>query len=284
MMESCLTLLRGCPQHSHMETVFSPPTKSAEVVKSADRVLDLLELLGCAPRPLTLAEITQDLSIPKSSALALLRTLAARGYAARDESDRYALAPPFGRESGDWLGGLPRQVLAAAQPVMLALVEQTRETVNLGVMREGFMVRPLLQIPSPQEIRYEPRAVDCPAHCTAMGRILLAHAPAEEIERCLTLPPRRLTAATETDPARIRVQITEARAQGYAEINGEFAEGGAGVAAPVFDRAGQAIAALNIASLTERWQRHRQDFIAAVTEAAATVTRRIGGRAPEQRN
>jgi len=267
-----------------METVFSPPTKSAEVVKSADRVLDLLELLGCAARPLTLAEITQELNIPKSSALALLRTLSARGYAARDESDRYALSPPFGRESGDWLGGLPRQVLAAAQPVMLALVEQTRETVNLGVMRAGFMVRPLLQIPSPQEIRYEPRAVDCPAHCTAMGRILLAYASAESVARCLAPPLARLTPTTETDAARIRARIAEARVQGYAEIDGEFAEGGAGVAAPVFDRAGQAVAALNLASLTERWQRHRRNFIAAVTEAAATVTRRIGGRAPEQRN
>ncbi|MDJ0387952.1 IclR family transcriptional regulator [Roseomonas sp. E05] len=267
-----------------METVFSPPTRPAEVVKSADRVLDLLELLGCAPRPLTLAEITQDLGIPKSSALALLRTLAARGYAARDESDRYALAPPFGREAGDWLGGLPRQVLATAQPVMLALVEQTRETVNLGVMRDGFMVRPLLQVPSPQEIRYEPRAVDCPAYCTAMGRILLAHAPAENLRRCLAPPLARLTPFTETDPARLRVQIAAALAQGYAEIDSEYAEGGAGVAAPVFDRAGQAVAALNLASLTERWQRHRQDFIAAVTGAAATVTRRIGGRAPEQRN
>lgn len=267
-----------------METVFSRLTKPAEVVKSADRVLDLLELLGCAARPLTLAEITQELAIPKSSALALLRTLAARSYAERDESDRYTLAHPFGREEGDWLGGLPRQVLATAQPVMLALVEQTRETVNLGVMRADFVVRPLLQIPSPQEIRYEPRAVDCPAHCTAMGRILLAHAPAESVEHCLALPLARLTPTTETDPARLRARIAEARAQGFAEIDGEYAEGGAGAAAPIFDRLGRAVAALNIASLTGRWQRHRPDFIAAVSKAAATVTRRLGGHSPERRN
>ncbi|MBN8890584.1 MAG: hypothetical protein BGP12_20560 [Rhodospirillales bacterium 70-18] len=256
------------------------PARAPDVVKSADRVLDLLELLGCATRPLGLAEVTDELGIPKSSALGLLRTLAARGYVERDAEDRYRLAHPFGREEGDWLGGLPRQVAAVGRPVIEALVARTGETVNLGAMVSGFMVRPLVQVASPQEIRYEPRAVDCPAYCTAMGRMLLAYMSTESVDLCLALPLRALTAATRTDPAAIRAQIALARRQGYAEIDGEFAEGGSGVAAPVFDRTGRAVAALNLASLTERWQRHRLDFIAAVTGAAAAVTARLGGRPP----
>lgn len=261
-----------------METTFS--TSNAGV-KSAERVLDILELLGRSSRAYGLSEVAQELGIPKSSALALLRTLASRGYVARDDYDRYALAQPFGQEEGDWLGGLPRQVLAISRPVVQDLVQRTQETVNLGVMLSGFMVRPLLQVPSPREIRYEPKAVDCPAFCTAMGRILLAFAPKRDLDLCLAMPLPRLTTATVTDPARIRELVSEARRCGYAAIESEYAEGGAGVAAPIFERHGRAIAALNLASLTDRWRHQRDGLTQAVIRAAATITLRLGGRVPE---
>ena len=259
-----------------METAFIPPNP---IVKSADRVLDMLEVLGCAPRPLALAEVTQELGIPKSSALALLRTLALRGYVERDADERYVLAHPFGQAEGDWLGGLPRQLAGIGRPVVAELVETTRETVNLGALLQSGTVRMLLQVPSPQDIRYEPHSTECPCHCTAMGRVLLAYKPAEEaaaLLRASALP--RLTPRTETDAARILALLPSLRAQGFCEIDEEYAEGGSGVAAPVFDRTGRAVAALNIATLTPRWHRNRLALIRAVTEAAATITRRLGGR------
>ncbi|WP_159995441.1 IclR family transcriptional regulator [Roseomonas sp. 18066] len=254
-------------------------SKPHEGVKSAERVLDLLEFFGCARRPLALFEVTQELGIPKSSALALLRTLAMRGYVARDAEDRYALAHPFGQEEGDWLGGLSRQVAAVARPVIAALVARTQETVNLGVLLNSLSVRLLVQVPSPREIRYEPGSADCPAYCTAMGRVLLAHAPEAVVDRCLAPPLAALTPATETDPRRIRALIAAARAQGFAEIESEYAEGGAGVAAAVFDRTGRAVAALNLASLTDRFHRERAAYAGAVVEAAAAITARLGGAA-----
>jgi DNA-binding IclR family transcriptional regulator len=266
-----------------MKTAFSipnSPSATPEGVKSADRVLDLLELLGCATRPLGLAEVTAELGIPKSSALALLRTLVTRGYVAHDPVAGYALAHPFGLEEGDWLGGLPRRVAALGRPVVEALVAGTGETVNLGAMLSGFWVRPLIKQASPQEVRYDPRGVDCPAYCTAMGRVLLAYLPEESVDLCLALPLRAVTPATCTDPAAIRAQIALARRQGYAEIEDEYVEGAAGVAAAVFDRGGRAVATVNLATLTGRWRRHRLDYIAAVQEAAAALTRKLGGSAP----
>ena len=263
-----------------MKTAFSianTQPAAPEVVKSADRVLDLLELLGCTIRPLGLAEVTAELGIPKSSALALLRTLVARGYVARDAAECYALAYPFGLEEGDWLGGLPRWIAALGRPVVEALVAQTGETVNLGAMLSGFRVRPLIQRASPREVRYDPRGMDAPAYCTAMGRVLLAYLPTASVDRCLALPLPAVTAATRTDPAEIRAQIALARQQGYAEIENEFVDGAAGVAAAVFDRSGRAVATVNLATLTERWHQHRQTYIAAVQEAAAALSRKLCG-------
>lgn len=263
-----------------MKTAFSISNShpaTPEVVKSADRVLDLLELLGCTTRKLGLAEVTAELGIPKSSALGLLRTLVARGYVAGDAAEGYALAHPFGVEEGDWLGGLPRRVATLGRPVVEELVARTGETVNLGAMLTGFRVRPLIQQASPRDVRYDPRGVDAPAYCTAMGRALLAHLPQECVDLCLALPLRAVTRATCTDPAVIRAQIALARRQGYAEIENEFVDGAGGVAAPVFDRDGRAVATVNLATLTERWHRHRLDYIAAVLEAAAALSRKLRG-------
>ena len=204
-----------------MKTTFSiqnAQPATPDVVKSADRVLDLLELLGCATRPLGLAEVTHELGIPKSSALGLLRTLAARGYVARDEAERYLLAHPFGLEEGDWLGGLPRQVAALGRPVIETLVARTGETGNLGAMVTGFRVRPLIQVASPREIRYEPRAVECPAYCTAMGRVLPRTVPIMQALRDAGATDPQCAAQHEAVSARraanMRLLVADLRAMG----------------------------------------------------------------------
>jgi len=261
-------------QHSERQK----PSDAA--VKSADGVLDVLGHLGHAQRPMPLAENAHETAFPKSSTFALPPSLLARGQVARDETERYALAEPFGRKASDRPGSVPRQV---APPVVQALVVQSQKTENLGVMR-GATVRMLLQMPSPQGVRYEPRAVDCPACCIAMGRILLAYAPPRSLDACLAAPLAKLTPVTRTDPKFIRRSITTARGEDNAEIGGEHAEGGAGAAAPVFERAVHAIAALTTAGLAESWSRYSAAFTPALIEAARDLTRRIEELPPAGRN
>src|SRR5258708_39557048 len=73
-------------------------------VKSAARVLDILELLVRSEEPMALKDLVSILALPKSSAHALLRTLQSRGYVERDAADRYALAESL-RKSAGWIGG-----------------------------------------------------------------------------------------------------------------------------------------------------------------------------------
>src|SRR3546814_16533828 len=78
---------------SHMRT---------PLVKSAARVLDLLELLAAAPRPLRLAEVAPRLDIPKTSAFEPLSTLVAQGYA-EEQGGGYRRAESL-LDRG-WVGG-----------------------------------------------------------------------------------------------------------------------------------------------------------------------------------
>ena len=85
-------------------------------VKSAARVLDILELLARSEAPMALKDLVSILALPKSSAHALLRTLQARGYVERDAADRYALSASL-RQSSGWIGGPEAHLAAMARPV-----------------------------------------------------------------------------------------------------------------------------------------------------------------------
>ncbi len=104
-------------------------------VKSAARVLDILELLARSDEPMALKDLVSVLALPKSSAHALLRTLQSRGYVERDAADRYALNEAL-RQSTGWIGGPEAHLAAVARPVMEQLRDELEESVFLGV-REG---------------------------------------------------------------------------------------------------------------------------------------------------
>src|SRR5262245_2678430 len=100
-------------------------------VKSAARVLEMLEFLSGCSEPVSLKEITTELGYPKSSAHALAQTLVSRGYAIQDSTERYLLV--HGDRHGSSSRSREARLLAAAHPVMQALRDRTDETVLVSV-------------------------------------------------------------------------------------------------------------------------------------------------------
>ena len=143
-------------------------------MKSAARVLDILELLFRSEEPMALKDLVSILALPKSSAHALLRTLQSRGYVERDAADRYALNESL-RQSSGWIGGPEAHLAAVARPVMDQLRDDLDETVFLGVRAARGDVKVLAKSVSRAQIRYDFDDPGLrPAYCTGMGRILLA--------------------------------------------------------------------------------------------------------------
>src|SRR5262245_38015590 len=143
-------------------------------VKSAARLLDILELLFRSEEPIALKDLVSILALPKSSAHALLRTLQSRGYVERDAADRYALSASL-RQSSGWIGGPEAHLTAVARPVRGRLRDDLDETVFLGARAARGDVKVLAKSVSRASIRYDSDDPGLrPAYCTAMGRILLA--------------------------------------------------------------------------------------------------------------
>ncbi|MBC9175615.1 IclR family transcriptional regulator [Pseudoroseomonas ludipueritiae] len=252
-----------------------------DTVRSAARVLDLLEHLAGRAEGVSLSELAAALALPKSSALMLLRTLAARGYVTRDAADRYALNELFRQHGFGWGGQHHARLMAHARPIMEQLCDEVGETVLLGVA-ENNSVRSLCKVVSQQMLRYDfDIANRSPLYCTAMGRVLTAFAPADQAEAMLGAAPRiQHTPSTVTDLAALRRIIARIREEEIAVVEEEWVLGGTGVAVPVFLPQGGIAAALDVGCVTQRFLAKRDHLTARLRAAGQRLTQALGTPAP----
>jgi IclR family pca regulon transcriptional regulator len=253
-----------------------------ETVRSAARVLDLVEFLATAEGGASLSEATGGLAAPKSSTLMLLRTLVQRGYAYRDTtSDRYHLSDHFRSGAFGWVADPLSRLAALGRPVMEALSEAIGETCTLGVMSEDHHARHLTKVVANLDVRYDTDVTrPIPLYCTAIGRTLLAHRSSDARAALLGAGPfKALTPYTLTERGRILALLEDIQRDGFAIVMEEFALGGTGVAAPVFDATGGVVAALNAGCVTNRFQEKREQVISAVRRHAALLSLSLGAPA-----
>lgn len=200
-------------------------------VKSADRTLQLLELFASVGEPMTLAEISHELAAPKSSCLALLNTLAARGYVYRMGS------APSWYPSRRWLECA--QAVHARDPIaqtvreaLVRLRDATGETAVHATLIEDQAVY-LDVVESLELVRYHARIGDVkPLHVSASGRAQLSLLDDARLHALLQRLPleRHIGRGAFTAKALLKI-ILEARARGYASNVGEFRVDVASVAA-----------------------------------------------------
>jgi DNA-binding IclR family transcriptional regulator len=248
-------------------------------VKSAARILELIEFLAGCSEPVSLKEITIALGYPKSSAHALAQTLVSRGYAIQDSTERYLLV--HGNRHST-VRTREARLLSAAHPVMDSLRDQSGETVMLSVRTSRGEFKRLAKCVSRQAVRYD-TDLDAAAasYCTAMGRVLLAYWEPPAVEAYFSRTQLvGYTRFTVTDPGHLREIVAQVREEGVAVNDQEFVAGATGIAAPVRDHEGQVAAALNLGTLTARFHARREEIIMAVKEAAAKINHRFGYRDP----
>ncbi|MCC7426049.1 MAG: helix-turn-helix domain-containing protein [Alphaproteobacteria bacterium] len=249
------------------------------LVKSAARVLDLLEVLACASGPLRLSTIAERLAIPKSSAFALLGTLVAKGYA-EEGPEGFRLVERFAGQG--WIAGDAGLLLSLARPEMAELAAASGESAFLGVLTPACEVRYLHKALCASPVRYDGALEQTrPAYCTSIGQILLADLAEDEFETYLArLEPRAWTPATPTGIRRIREAVRAAAARGYAHTVDGHVAGAAGVAAAIRDGSGRAVAGLALIGPTWRFARARAAHARAVRAAAARIGAALSARRP----
>jgi DNA-binding IclR family transcriptional regulator len=247
--------------------------------RSLIRTLRIVERLAHAPSGLSLAALSSELELPKSSLLGLLRSLCGHGYAQHAEGG-YVLGPSAFRLAA---AIMPTMSLSrAAAPVMRRLVERSGETALIALLdRDEAKAVYVEKVESARSIRYSvPIGATRPLHCSAAGRVLLAHADAEFIEAFLRRAPfPRLTPQTLTSGAELRALLPRIREQGVAITVGEVSADVAGFAAPVFDHRGQVVAALAMAAPASRTGSDPAEQAQLLRDAAREISLNLGHQA-----
>lgn len=241
-----------------------------------DRALAVLGVLAEASQPMGVTEIARQIGLPKSVVHYHVTALVRNRYVEARPDRRYHLgyaALRLGRGSYTNL-----ELRSRALPHMRALHHDTCETVTLSVLigRERVYVD---QLVSPHEIKL---AVELgrpiPLHAGASGRAILAFLPDDARETLLAQPLERLSSGTVVDPAELRSLLESVRRTGVATSRSERQEGGASVAAPIFDNHG-VTGSISVCGPEYRFDEPRLErYRPLLTTTARQLSRELGWR------
>jgi DNA-binding IclR family transcriptional regulator len=235
------------------------------------KALSVLDALVRAGRPVTLTGLVQSTGIPKPSLHRTLALFEDAGYVQREPGGRaYAVGQ---RLASLGLAILTHDSVATLRHGILSqLVTEVGETCNLAMLRKG-QVAYLDRVEAEWALRLHlPVGATVPAHCSASGKLLIAHMPAAERDALLdTLPLPRFTEKTITDRALMARELDRIVSCGYSLDNEEFVAGVACVAVPV-RVGGEVIAAVAVHAATARLPLQRAiEFVPRLTDAAVRI-------------
>jgi DNA-binding IclR family transcriptional regulator len=260
-----------------------PNPAAAYTVKSLVKALNILEVLADEEPPYTLTQLSRRLHLHVSTVHRLLVNLLRHGFVEEDTvSGGYQLSYRVLRMGLRVLDRLDFR--RAAQPLLRNLNLRTKETVHLAILQEtrGISIE---KFDSPQPVGLDARLGGImPLHCTGVGKTLLAY-QGEELLNQITHTPglARMTARTITSLPQLRKELERIREQGYTVDQEEAVEGLSCVAGPIFNHAGQVVAAFSVAGPATRLTPARiNEFTQMVQETSQQISYRLGYR-PEDR-
>ena len=175
-----------------------------------------------------------------------------------------------------------RDIVQIARKEIEALCEATGVSAHLA-MRDG---RDVLYLDCVQTRTGFPSNVNVgariPAHVAPLGWILLSDLAPREIAALYDgVAMKAATAKTPTSRAALLQAVARAASDGHVVSRGFLEPGGSTVAAPVVDRAGRIVAAIDVSGPDSSFDfaKIQSLYVPAVRKAAAAISLRLGHQA-----
>lgn len=219
----------------------------------------------------SLSDISRRTGLPIATCYRIVQRLVEWGALERDGEGRYRV----GLRLWELASLAPRSVglQRLARPYMQDLYETTGYASHLAI-REGRELVSIERFQSPRRsVRRPLVGARYPLHATAIGQVLLAHAPPEIQEEVLSGELEAFTSRTYTDRETLERLLRDIRHIGYAVSDRQVDNVHIGVAAPVRDASHNVIAAISLA-LTEK-DVDGKNMIHLVRVTAASISRTL---------
>lgn len=249
-----------------------------KAVQTLERAFNIIEIMGNADYHLGISEISERSKLPLATTHRIISTLVKLGYVEQNpETNKYTLGVRILQLRGAVISQLNLGVVA--MPIMKMLMNRVEETVHLAVYNEGEIV----YIERVEGLRtqgmYTRIGKRAPAHCTALGKVLLSHLAEtlwfDDVVNQHGLKAYSDTTITTVDELKLELQRTKER--GYAVDNGETGEKVRCVAAPIHDYTGQAVAAISVSGPQTQVTKDRVTSLGeSVCRAAELISAKLG--------
>jgi IclR family transcriptional regulator, pca regulon regulatory protein len=256
--------------------------RNSDFVQSLDRGLAVIRAFGPDRERLSLSEVARATGLTRAAARRFLLTLVKLGYV-RSDGREFSLRPRVLELGYAYLSGLTLPEVAA--PHMEELVARLHESSSISVL-DGDHIVYVVRVPT-KRIMTVAISVGTrfPAYATSMGRVLLAAASEQELDRYLAeVTFESFTRRTVTDPARLRVILGDVARQGYAIVDQELEEGLRAVAAPIRGAADVGTAAINVSAHASRVSMSalRADILPVLLQTARQIEADLQAQGPAQ--
>jgi IclR family transcriptional regulator, KDG regulon repressor len=215
-------------------------------VQSLARAFSILEEIARNRDGIGLAELSKRVALHNSTAFHLVKTLVVLGYVRQmKDTKRYRIGRPLFALAASALDEV--EMVSLATPILEDLSRETGESAHFSVpMGDAVVVLARTSGPGAFQLIDRAGAVR-PAHCTALGKIMLAALPPDQLEQFMVRTElKALAPKTITSAELLRREIAEVRRAGLAIDDGEFDAELRCVALPVRDFSGQVIGAVGV--------------------------------------
>lgn len=216
----------------------SEPSNSA-----ITRSLNLIETICLSDRPLALPDLVGLVDMPKATLHRMCQRLVEEGFLFREPDRRhYSVGPRLFRMG---LSTVRSGVGTQRHAILQQVVDVTGETSNF-VTRAGHEAIYLARVEADWPLRVHLEVGSrVPLHCTASGKLLLAHMDEQQRQKLLSvLAFERYTPATSVAPEALQAEFAQILRNGYSTDREEFMLGLIAIAVPVLDRNGRVVASL----------------------------------------
>ncbi|MFK7802682.1 MAG: IclR family transcriptional regulator [Anaerolineae bacterium] len=246
------------------------------MLKTIERTSQMLNLFSPETPEWGITELAETLGWNTSTTHDLASSLSQIGFLRKSDKRRYKIGWRVLEMSQVVLSSSNLQV--EARKVMEQFTTKYDETILLGVLAGGkilFAERIVAKhfldnnFPTP-EGRYS-------AHCTAAGKVLIAHLSAENLQNLIDehgLDP--MTPKSIQSIEQLHDDLERIRVQGHAYQFEESVLGLGSVAAPIYDYSGKVVASLTITAPIQQFERQIDDYRSAILRMTKQVSKRLG--------
>jgi IclR family pca regulon transcriptional regulator len=252
-------------------------------VQSLERGLAVIRAFDARHSELTLSEVARICDLTRAAARRFLLTLADLGYV-RTDGRLFSLTPRVLELGYAFLSSL--SLPEVAEPHLERLVAEVRESSSVSVL-DGDDIVYVARVPTSRIMTVAINVgTRFPAYATSMGRVLMAARPDDEVEAYLQrVRLDRLTKRTVPTVAALRAELRKVRSQGYAIVDQELEDGLRAIAAPIRDRTGTVVGAVNVSVQASRAtiESMRRELLPPLLAATANIDADLSVSSPQQR-